>query len=398
MSTLVQEKVAQAIAILGEQEIDCWLTFVRESAAGMDPVLPLIYGHHVTWQSAFLLSRSGDRVAILGRFDSDNARNTGAYHEVIGYDEGISQPLLEVLTRIDPGQIAVNFSANDAHADGLSHGMYLLLREYLANTPYADRLISAEPIIYALRGRKTPTEIQRIRQAIQTTFDIYEQTFAYASVGMTEREIGAFMHARLDALGLATSWERASCPAVNAGPDTPIGHLGPGDVRVEPGHLVHFDFGLCKQGYCSDIQRVMYFLRPGEQGPPEPVQRAFATVTQAIQAAVDAMRPGVLGYEVDAVARAVVVEAGYPAYRYATGHQVGRSAHDGGGVLAPLWERYGEAPRQPLEAGQVFAVEPGLFVEGYGYMGIEENVLVTSEGAEFLGAPQRKLIVKSGQV
>jgi Xaa-Pro aminopeptidase len=393
-NTLVQEKVTQAIAILNELQIDCWLTFARESAAGIDPVLPLIYGHHVTWQSAFLLFRIGERVAILGRYDSDNARNCGAYDEVIGYDQGVSAPLLEVLRRLDPQQIALNYSANDAHADGLGHGLYLQLMAYFADTPFAARVISAEPIVTRLRGRKTGVEIERIRQAIRTTFEFYNRTYEFADAGMSERAIGGYMHEQMDALGLETSWERDSCPAVNAGPDTPIGHLGPGDVRVETGQLLHFDFGLRQDDYCSDIQRVMYFLADGEGQPPEPVQRAFETVTRAIQAAVDAMRPGVLGHEVDAVARKVITDAGYPEFRYATGHQVGRSAHDGGGVLAPLWERYGDTPKMALEAGQVYAVEPGLFVEGYGYMGIEENVLVTEEGAVFLGEPQRELVVK----
>ncbi len=394
MPTLIQEKTAQAISILNELNIDCWLTFARESAAGIDPVLPLIYGHHVTWQSAFLLFRTGERIAILGRYDSDNARNCGAYDDVIGYDEGVSGPLLDVLRRLDPQQIALNFSVNDAHADGLGHGLFLQLLAYFAGTPFAERVISAEPIISALRGRKTSVEVERIRQAIRTTAELYNRTYEFADPGMSERQIGAYMHAQMDALALETSWERESCPAVNAGPDTPIGHLGPGDVRVETGQLLHFDFGLRQDEYCSDIQRVMYFLAEGERQPPEAVQRAFATVTRAIQAAVDFMRPGVLGYQVDAVARKVITDAGYPEFRYATGHQVGRSAHDGGGVLAPLWERYGETPKMPLEAGQVYAVEPGLFVEGYGYMGIEENVLVTEAGAEFLGEPQRELIVK----
>lgn len=394
MPTLIQEKVTQAIAILNELEIDCWLTFARESAAGIDPVLPLIYGHHVTWQSAFLLFRSGERIAILGRYDADNARNSGAYDEVIGYDEGVSAPLLAALERLNPRQIALNFSANDAHADGLGHGLYLQLMAYFAGTPYAERVISAEPIVTRLRGRKTPVEIERIRAAIATTFELYNRTYEFADAGMSERAIGGYMHAQMDALGLETSWERESCPAVNAGPDTPIGHLGPGDVRVQTGQLLHFDFGLRQEEYCSDIQRVMYFLADGERQPPAPVQRAFETVTRAIQAAVDFMRPGVLGYEVDAVARRVITDAGYPEFRYATGHQVGRSAHDGGGVLAPLWERYGDTPKMALEAGQVYAVEPGLFVEGYGYMGIEENVLVTENGAIFLGEPQRELVVK----
>ena len=145
--SLIHEKLDQAVGILDELKVDCWLTFVRETSAVLDPVLPFIYGHDVTWQSAFLLTRAGRRIAILGRFDAENAHRLGAYDEVIAYDAAFSEPLRKVLADLEPQQIALNYSTNDSHADGLTHGLFLLLHEYLRGTPFPDRFVSAERIV-----------------------------------------------------------------------------------------------------------------------------------------------------------------------------------------------------------------------------------------------------------
>ena len=202
------------------------------------------------------------------------------------------------------------------------------------------------------------------------------------------------MQAQLDKLGVGPAWNIGHCPTVNAGPSSSVGHVGPTGQEIVTGQLLHIDFGVKQDDYCSDLQRVVYFLAPGETSAPEPVLRGFDTVVRAIQAAVAAMKPGVLGREVDAIARAVVTGAGYPEYKYGTGHQLGRLAHDGGAFMGPTWERYGDSPNQPLEAGQVYTVEPGLAVPGYGYVGLEEDVLVTDSGAKFLGPPQMELILR----
>jgi Xaa-Pro aminopeptidase len=394
MTSLVQEKVQQAIGILQEQDIDLWLTYVRETRAAGDPILPLIYGLDLTWHSALILTKAGERIAIVGRFEAEAARRTGAYDTIIPYDHSIQPMLLEVLDRLNPNRIAINYSINDVHADGLSFGMYQLLCRHLEGTSYLSRLESAEKLNAALRGRKTAQEIERIRGAIRTTFTIFQQTFDYIRIGMTEKEVSDFMHSQLDGLGLLPAWERINCPTVNAGPDSPVGHIGPGDIHISPGHIVHFDFGVIQDEYCSDIQRVVYFLRPGEKSPPAPVQNGFDTVRNAIQKVMQAMKPGLTGKQVDQIARQTIMDAGYPEFPYATGHQVGRVVHDGAGILGPDWERYGDTPNYLLEPGQVYTLEPGLAVPGYGYLGLEEDVLVTQGGAEYLGDPQMELIVK----
>jgi Xaa-Pro aminopeptidase len=272
--------------------------------------------------------------------------------------------------------------------------MYRLLSGYLNETPFAKRLISAEKILAALRGRKTETEMDRIKTAIQTTLEIYQKTFDFAVVGKSEREVGQFMHQQVDALGLVTAWESASCPAVNSGPNSPIGHAGPTDLLIEPGHLLHFDFGVRQNEYCSDIQRVVYFPRHSETHVPPEVQRAFDTLVHSIDEAMKILKPGVLGKDVDAAARKVIVDAGYPEYRWALGHQLGRACHDGGALLGPKWEKYGTLPDMPVEAGMVFTIEPGISVPSYGHLGLEEDVVVTETGAQYLHEPQREIILK----
>jgi Xaa-Pro aminopeptidase len=395
MNPIVKEKSNQVITILKEKGLDLWLTFVRETSALADPVLPLIYGESsLTWQSALIFTAAGDKIAIVGRFEEETAHNTGAFDRVIPYDESIIPVLLKEITRINPRQIGINTSEDNYMADGLTFGMYQNLMAILEETPFQTLVTSAELVINALQGRKTIGEIQRIQAAIQSTLEIYDHAFAKIKPGMTEIEVATMMQGEVVRRGLDYAWSKQNNPAVNSGPNSPVGHNAPTDIKIEAGHLVHFDFGVKQADYCADIQRMVYFLQPGENTPPEPVQHGFDTVVRAITAAFNCIQPGVPGIEIDAAARAIVTEAGYPEYKYATGHQVGRLAHDGGALLGPAWDRYGKTPYLPIEAGQVYTIEPGLSVPGYGYVGLEEDILVTENGAQFLSPPQTQLILK----
>jgi Xaa-Pro aminopeptidase len=395
--SLLQEKANQAIDILKETDVDLWLTFVRETSGVRDPVLDFLIGSRdLTWDSALMFTKSGERIAIVGNLEKEAVERLGVFETVLGYDEGIGSLLLETFQRLDPDEVAVNTSHNNVQADGLTHAMYEMLVGYLSGTPYANRIISAEPVINALRGRKTQTELARIRKAVEITDGIFRQTFERVSVGMSEKEIAAFMHAQITEAGVGFAWPRESNPAVNSGPDSPIGHSGPTDIQVRPGHLLHFDFGVKYEEYCSDIQRMAYVLREGESTAPPEVQRGFDIIHQAIEEARTAMKPGVAGVEIDTIARRVVTETGYPEYKHALGHQLGRVAHDGGALLGPLWEKYGDAPNLRLEVGQVYTIEPSLTVPGYGVVGLEEDVLMTESGAEYLGAVQEELVLLKG--
>ena len=395
--SLIQEKVNQAGEILEKQQIDLWLTFVRETSGVRDPMLDFLIGpSELTWQSALILTRRGEKIAIVGNLEKESIARLDIFDTILGYDAAVSKPLRDTIVRLDPDQIAVNTSRNNVHADGLTHAMYEILCDYLKDTPYADRLVSAEPIINALRGRKTPNELARIRRAVEITDEIYRKTFDFIKVGMTEIEIGEYMHKLAREYGVGLAWTPESCPAVNSGPNSSVGHSGPTNIKVERGHVIHFDFGVKYEEYCSDIQRLVYVLREGEtQAPPE-VQRGFITIRSAIERSREAMKPGVTGNSIDVIAREILADAGYPEYQHALGHQLGRVAHDGGALLGPLWEKYGDDPKRELEPGQVFTIEPGLAVPNYGYVALEEDVVMTKNGAEYIGEPQRELILIKG--
>jgi Xaa-Pro aminopeptidase len=151
------------------------------------------------------------------------------------------------------------------------------------------------------------------------------------------------------------------------------------------------DFGVTKDGFVSDLQRMWYFLDKGETRPPADVQKAFDAVRGAILSAAEALKPGALGWEVDHAARSYLVKAGYPEYQHATGHHVGRTVHDGASLLGPRWERYGNTPNMEVEAGNIFTLELGTHVAHRGYISLEEDVLVTSTGIEWLSTPQTEL-------
>ncbi len=390
---IIKEKTNQAVEILKEKNIDMWITFVRETGALKDPALDVTVGNSSTWQSAFIINIDGDKTAIVGDMEKENFVKAGVYQNVIGYLKSIREPLVEYITKKNPKTIAINYSKNSVLADGLTYGMYQILLDHLAGTEYVKRLVSAEEVISALRGRKSKAELAIMKEAADETLKIFDMATTFIKPGVTELDIANYVKRIVVEKGYELAWEDTHCPAVFTGPDPAGPHSGPTDRKVDYGHMINMDFGIKLKGYCSDIQRTWYVLNKNEDKAPETVQKGFEIIRDAIQMVADALKPGVKGVEMDDIARNYITENGYEEYPHGLGHQLGRSVHDGGAGLFPRWEKYGDTPFMPLEEGQIFTIEPRLPVKGFGVSTIEEEVYLTKDGCEFITKPQKELIL-----
>jgi Xaa-Pro aminopeptidase len=386
-----KEKIAQVSEILRELDIDLWMVIDRESGMVTDPIMDFVVGGGATWLSFFLFFKNGEKHAIVGNLDIEKFRRNGLFDTVVAYKGSPREDLLRILQRVDPKKIAIDYSLDCAAADGLTHGNYLNLLELLKVTEFPGRLVSAEDVIARLRGRKSAEEIRRMRLACQRTLEIYGRVGKTARPGMSEKELAAWITKQRGKMGLEPAWEVDSCPAVFSGPQEIGAHSAPTGNTLQPGHIFNIDFGVKVEKYCSDLQRTWYILRPGEKEAPPEVKKGFAVLLESIRLSFSALKPGVRGLDIDQTCRGYIISQGYDEYPHALGHQVGRYAHDGGALLAPAWERYGNLPFIPLEKNQVFTIEPRIYIKDFGVATVEEMVVITANGAEYLSAAQNEL-------
>ncbi len=388
---MIFEKQKQAVEILLEKGIDMWMTFVRETGNIKDPMMDMIVGTGATWHSAFILTKDGETTAVIGSLEEANMKTVGTFKNIVPYLKSVKEDLIKVLDNHNPNKIAINFSRNSSLADGLTHGVYLELVDLLKDTPYPDRFVSSEDIVAALRGRKSQTEVDLIKEAIRETLIIFNEVTDFIEVGKSEKDIANFVKGKVAERGFEMAWDEEHCPAVFTGPDTAGAHSGPTDKKIEKGHVINMDFGIKYKGYCSDLQRTWYVLKDGETEAPAEVIKGFNVIKEAIKMSGEAMKPGKLAWEIDNVARSYIIENGYEEYPHGLGHQVGRVAHDGGAMMGPKWERYGNLPYMPLEVGNVFTIEPRLTIKGYGIATMEEIVWVREDRVEYLSEPQTEI-------
>ncbi|WP_057765420.1 M24 family metallopeptidase [Cytobacillus praedii] len=392
---ITSEKLIQATNLLNQYGLDTWLLLTRE---GSDPAMPLVVGVRSVHKAAIFIRSNGEHIALTSVSDRGSYEATNLFKKVQVYEASMEEAFLNLFDEIQPQNLALNISESDHLCDGLTQGLYEWLEDVLGVERLAKIEVSSEVILKKLRSIKTPSELENIKQAINHTTDIYDEAFVQIKCGMTEKEIGQLFVEGMKKRGVANGHGDSNEPPLVCIVRKGLAHRKPGNHRTEPGDIVIIDFSLKYNNYCSDIARTFYILKDGETQAPEDIQIAFDTAIAAITASIHALQPGKAGYEVDAVGRSVIEEAGYPTIRHSVGHQIGRATHDGGTILGPK-----RVPPRPevegiIEVSEVYAIEPTVIQDNaLPCVLVEENVLVTEGQPIILSKRQTELILISSE-
>jgi Xaa-Pro aminopeptidase len=227
-----------------------------------------------------------------------------------------------------------------------------------------------------LRAVKSPEEIAAIRAAVELNSKAYEQAIRRIRGEWTEKDLAAEIDHRMRKLG-------AEGPAfetiVAAGANAALPHARPGSRKLSGDQLLLVDMGASLDGYASDMTRVVHLGPPGDRA-----RRLYDAVLEAQLASIAAVKPGATGEEVDAAGRSLLKRRKLDhLFQHSTGHGLGLEIHEE--------PRLGRLSKTELEAGMVVTIEPGVYMEGFGGVRIEDTVLVTETGAEVLTPTKKDL-------
>ncbi len=232
--------------------------------------------------------------------------------------------------------------------------------------------------IEELRMVKSAAEIDLIRRSVETNSRAFEQAVARVKPGIKEQDLAAEIEYRMRRLGA----EKSSFETIVAGgARSALPHAQPTAARIARGDLVVVDMGAFENGYASDMTRMLFLGTP----PPR-VKRMYRAVLEAQLAAIDAVRAGVRTTAVDAAARRVLKSYGLDKFFvHSTGHGLGLEIHEP--------PRIGKRDKSRLRAGMAITIEPGVYIEDFGGIRIEDTVVVTETGCQILTPTSKELRV-----
>lgn len=228
------------------------------------------------------------------------------------------------------------------------------------------KLVPTLHLVERLRQYKEAAEIAQLKHACAQTDKVYKAIAKFVKAGMTELEVGYEIDMQLRAHGAV---DNSFSTIVGSGPNSAIPHHATGDRKLKAGEPVVMDFGgVFPGGYCSDITRTIFV--PGKE-PTAKMKEVYQIVLAANKAAKAALKPGLMWNEYDKIARDYIDKKGYGKYfTHGLGHSVGLEVHD------PF--DYGH---DALNEGTVITDEPGIYIDGVGGVRIEDDLVVTKDGA-----------------
>lgn len=383
--------------------VDAWIVLARENAN--DPIASHLGAENAGGLAVFLFFADAEgnleSLAISPETEATALSEVSPLDDVRSVPRGTSMytAAADELRNRNPRSIAVN-SSNRNIADGLSYTQRVALEKALGST-LSSRLVSSEEIIIEWLSVKLPQEVEIMRRAAKLTEQLELEAYDQVVAGeTTDADLARFLKNRMAELGVVDGWAPDQNPNVNSGPDR--GHSHSTEKVIMPGDVIQTDFGIRVHGmWVSDIQRFAYVLRPGESEAPPEVRARWEYAREGSRAAKAAMRPGVRGWDVDLAQREVLQRHGSIPIIWSTGHPVGYWAHDVGprlGGAAGGAPPSGDAARE-LRVGQTFAFD-GFFgwtrEDGTTKtISVEEMVVITDDGAEWLIEPQEEWILLS---
>jgi len=243
--------------------------------------------------------------------------------------------------------------------------------------PLGATLRPVGPVVEDLRMVKTPEEIALIRASVLVNSQALEATLPRIRPGVSESEVAAELEYQMRLRGA----EKPSFDTIVAsGPRTALVHAQPGPEPIRTDRLVLIDMGATRSGYVSDMTRSFFVGKSSGR-----VRKMYHSVLAAQIAAIDAVRAGATAEQVDRAARKALRADGLEkAFIHSTGHGLGLEIHE-----VP---RLGRKDKTRLREGMTITIEPGVYVEGFGGIRIEDTVVVTANGCEVLTPTTKEFI------
>ncbi|MCC7236740.1 MAG: aminopeptidase P family protein [Bryobacterales bacterium] len=228
------------------------------------------------------------------------------------------------------------------------------------------------------RAVKSPSEIEAIRHAVAINSEAYERAMKRVKPGLLESELAAELDYQMRKLGAGAA---AFDTIVASGAHSALPHARPRTVPIKANALLLVDMGAQARGYASDMTRMAWSGKPSRRAV-----KLYNAVLRSQLEAIHAIRPGVTASSVDLAARRVLESEGLAElFIHSTGHGLGLEIHE--------HPRIGKSEACELLPGMVVTVEPGVYVEGWGGIRIEDTVLVTGDGCEVLTPTSKELRV-----